>query len=213
MSAVVPKSRLWGEDLGKGNLLGKSQGKIKRVRDVKTEIRRGGWSPGLVLGDSKVPQWFLLDNAGHTSALSPPGQGCRSGTPPHPTDQSSVRGFPGAAWFPTPCALTALGKAGPAPQGHPHDSHGCVGVPASGRGTDGEGWWCPFQHAEGSSGILSPPKLCLQPWALSRSTLVPQYYMDRGLPCHSGPFFSQEGPSVWKESGPTMAVGLSVSSG
>lgn len=54
MSAVVPKSRLWGEDLGKGNLLGKSQGKI--MRDVKTEIGRGGWSSGLVLGDGKVPQ-------------------------------------------------------------------------------------------------------------------------------------------------------------
>lgn len=56
MSAMVPKSRLWGEDLGEGNLLGKSQGKINQVRDVKTEIRRGGWSSGLVLGDGKVPQ-------------------------------------------------------------------------------------------------------------------------------------------------------------
>lgn len=48
---------------------------------------------------------------------------------------------------------------------------------------------------------MCPPELCRKPCALSVGALVPQSYVYRAPPCHFGPFFSQEGPSLQTQSG------------
>ena len=81
----------------------------------------------------------------------------------------------------------------------------CVGLASGrvGKGQDTDGVPATLRKAPGP---LSPPELHLQPWALSSRALVPQSYVYRVPPCHSGPLFSQEGPSVQKQSGLVMAV-------
>lgn len=81
----------------------------------------------------------------------------------------------------------------------------CVGLASGrvGKGQDTDGVPDTLRKAPGP---LSPPELHLQPCALSSGALVPQYYVYRAPPCHSGPLFSQEGPSVRKQAGLAMAV-------
>ena len=171
MSAVLPRSRLWGEDLGEGNLLGKSQGKTKQVwckdwdQKRRAEVRL---SPRWRQSPTSDASWITRSQLCFVPFRARMQEWDTS--MPHWSDISE-----GLPWRCLVLNSLCSECTGPAAQGHPRDSRGRVGVPASGGVQMVKDGGVPSSMQREAPGTLSPPKLCLQPWALSHSTLASQY--------------------------------------